>query len=270
VGLSGIAAAAGAAYVDIPKMWESSSASLPRMDFTMSLRSPYGNKISRLVNLYLPLSMLLAGALPLSTGKQSYTSPFLCEVYCKGRGQTRLGIIDSMTVTRGAGNTGWTQEGEPLGIDISFSVIDLSTIMSVPIASAYGLGSAIVQAGGAAVGVALGAAASVIEAPAGSPVTTDNSANATAGATAAAALLSSTYDDDNTFTDYMAILGSLTYTDQVYTLRKWKLNLTKQMTNMRSWRSASHFASWISGTVPGRLLNSIARGTDRGSGGPGI
>lgn len=134
-GISGIAALAGSAFVDIPKQWESSTFSAPTMSYTLELRSPYGNKLSRFNNLYVPLAMILAGALPLSTGPQSYTSPFLCNLFSKGRAQTRLGIIESLSVRRGVGNMGWSPTGECLGIDITFTVMDLSSIMHMPITS---------------------------------------------------------------------------------------------------------------------------------------
>ena len=136
VGLSGLLALAGSAFVDIPKHWESSTAQLPRADFTVKLRSPYGNDQSRLQALLVPLAGLLAGALPLSTGQNSYTSPFLCECYCRGRCQIRLGMIESMTISRGEGNLGWNRDGKPLGIDVTFSVVDLSSIMHMPLAQA--------------------------------------------------------------------------------------------------------------------------------------
>jgi hypothetical protein len=139
VGLSGIASMFGSALVDIPKQWDSSSFQPSSASFTIELRSPYGNDISRFQNLYVPLACLLAAALPMSTGKQSYTSPFLCEMYYRGRNQIRLGIIDSLTITRGTGNVGWTTDGKPLGIDVTFSVMDLSSIMHAPISSGSGI-----------------------------------------------------------------------------------------------------------------------------------
>lgn len=137
IGLSGLAAFAGAAFVDIPKNWQSSSASLPKSTYTMQLVSPYGNTISQMNNLYIPLCMLLAGAMPLSTGKQSYTSPFILELYDKGRCQTRLGMIDSLTITRGTGNLGFNKSGQAMAIDISFTVIDMSSVMHMPIAKGF-------------------------------------------------------------------------------------------------------------------------------------
>ena len=135
--LDGLVAAAGSAFVDIPKIWEDSSVSLPKSTYTMTLISPYGNPISQMFNIYVPLSMLLAGALPLSTGKQSYTSPFICQLHDRGRMMIRTGIIDSLTITRGTSNLGFTNEGKCLAVEVSFSVLDLSSIMSVPIKSGF-------------------------------------------------------------------------------------------------------------------------------------
>lgn len=133
VHMSGLLTLAGAAFVDIPKVYDTSSATFPTASYTIKLRSPYGNKMSRFINLYVPLSMLLAAALPISTGKQSYTGPFLCEAYSRGRVATRLGMISSLSITRGVGNLGWNNDDEPLGIDVSFEVADLSSVMHAPI-----------------------------------------------------------------------------------------------------------------------------------------
>lgn len=241
VGLAGLAALAGSAFVDIPESWDTSTARLPSADFTIQLRSPYGNKLSRLLNLYLPLCMLLAGALPLSTGKKSYTSPFLCEIYVRGRMTCRLGIIDSLNITRGAGNVGWTDEGEPLGIDVSFSVKDLSSIMYMPVAANFTAFDAAVQ----------GLAQSAGSAIAGNK-------GAATGSAIAASLSDNTWDDDNTFTDYMAVLGSLTMTDQVSKYRQWKLRVAQQAVKFNAWKSPGHFAAWINSTLPGRIISGFA------------
>ena len=125
----------GEGFVDIPKHWMSSSASLPKVNYSIQLTTPYGNVMSRMLNLNIPLCMLLAAALPRSTGKQSYTSPFLCQIFDRGRCQIRLGIIDSLTITRGTGDLAFDTNGNPLAIDINFSVTDLSSIMHMPISS---------------------------------------------------------------------------------------------------------------------------------------
>ena len=126
---------AGEGYIDIPKHWQSSTASLPKTTYSMTLISPYGNPISQMINIYIPLCMLLAAALPLSTGKQSYTSPFLCQLYDRGRSTIRLGMVESLSIERAITNLGFNVNGSPLGIKVSFSVVDLSSIMHMPISS---------------------------------------------------------------------------------------------------------------------------------------
>jgi hypothetical protein len=137
LGIDGIAALGGNAFADIPKHYMNSTSSMPKMNYRVRLVSPYGNRYSRFVNLWLPLSMLLAGALPLSAGQHSYTSPFLCQVFDRGRAQTRLGMIDSISVTRGMSNLAFNKIGEPMSIEVSFSVVELSNILHMPIAKGF-------------------------------------------------------------------------------------------------------------------------------------
>jgi hypothetical protein len=137
--ISGIASLAGAAFVDIPQHWDNSAVNLPQMSYTMKLISPYGNAMSQMMDLYIPMAMLLAGALPISTGKQSYASPFLLELYDQGRAQTRLGIIDSLTFVRGTSNLGFNRNKQFMSVDVSFSVKDLSSVMHMPLSSGFSL-----------------------------------------------------------------------------------------------------------------------------------
>lgn len=138
INLGGLAAAAGSAYADIPDFWDDSSADLPRSNYTIKLATPYGNKLSILMNIYVPLCMLLAGSLPRSTGKNSYSSPFLCSTFHQGRNIIRLGIIDSLSIERGTGGIGWSADGLPTAVDVSFSVINLNKIMHIPVTDIAG------------------------------------------------------------------------------------------------------------------------------------
>lgn len=226
VGLGGLAAFSGRAFVEIPDIWTDSSADLPKMNYTIQLRTPYNNPLSRMQNLYVPLCMILAGGLPLSTGKQSYTSPFLVELYSQGRNQTRLGIIDSISITRGVGNLGWNNIGEPMGIDVTFSVTDLSTIMHMPIVSKF--------------------KGSVLD---------------SVDPEISAYLDKDTYDDDNTFTDYMAILGGLSLADQIYPVNKLRLRAATRKAQWRKMRSPAYHANWMAGTGLGRLASAAVTST---------
>ena len=130
-----LAGLAGSGFVDIPKHWQSSTANLPRSSYTIQLISPYNNPISHVQNIYIPLCMLLAGALPMGTGKASYTSPFICQLYDRGRCQIQLGMIESLSITRGTSNLPFDIEGKALALDVTFTVADLSSIMHMPISA---------------------------------------------------------------------------------------------------------------------------------------
>lgn len=137
--ISGFRALMGSAFVDIPEVWQDSFATLPTMSYTMELRSWSGDPLSRLLSLWLPVACLLPLVLPKSTGRHSYDSPFLVEMYDKGRSQTRLGLVTSLQISRGEGNLGFTREGHPLGVNVSIEIKDLSSIMHMPINPAPGL-----------------------------------------------------------------------------------------------------------------------------------
>lgn len=137
--LSGLSAIYGAAYTDIPEVWEASQASVGTQSFTLQLRSPYGDDLSLFQNITVPLIMVLAMVLPLAAGRQTHVAPFLCEMYCRGRNNIRLGMVDSVQITRGVGNVGWRPDGKMLGCDITLNVKDLSRVMTMPIITDPGL-----------------------------------------------------------------------------------------------------------------------------------
>lgn len=212
--LSGLVALAGNAYVDIPKDYQSSSTQWPSSSYTMELRAIYGNQYSQMTRLDFPLAMLLAAGLPISTGKASYTRPFLCELYCKGRNQIRLGMIDQILVTRGTGNMGFNKWGHALGYDVTFSVVDLSTVMHAPIDSTYGPSG---------IGGPLGMAADM----AGKVVNS----------------FTHFFDDENAFNDYLAVLASLSMGDQIYLKRRLAIRMASRQLDLSSYFSSSHWSN---------------------------
>ena len=252
LGISGLAALAGSAFVDIPKHWQSSQASLPRSSYTINLVSPYGNQISQLLNIDIPLAMLLAAALPMATGKQSYTSPFILELYDQGRCQTRLGMIDSLSITRGTGNLGFNNDGHAMAVDVSFSIIDMSSVLTMPISQGFSI-----------LGMAAGAAAGSIFETFGGAKNGWGSNIATAIA-AGAPGSTGLFDDDTVFTDYMNVLAGMNLQDQIYPWRKFKLNETRAMASWDSFTSSSKWAGMAGDTMVGRLMSAVYKG--RGSG----
>lgn len=131
--LDGLLSLMGSAFVDIPDHWENSIATLPSKTYSMRLVAPYGHPVSQLINIYIPLSMILAGALPHAAGRQAYTQPFLVELYDQGRAITRCGIFESLQITRGVSNLGFTKNKDMLAVDVQFSIKDLSSVMYMPV-----------------------------------------------------------------------------------------------------------------------------------------
>lgn len=131
--IGGLAALMGSGFVDIPQRWMDSAHQMPTSSYTIKCRPPYGNIMSRFLNMHVPIACLLAGTLPVSYGRHSYGSPMICEMYVQGKNQSRLAMITSLSISRGEGNLGWSKDGAFLGCDISFEVTDFSTIMHAPI-----------------------------------------------------------------------------------------------------------------------------------------
>lgn len=266
--LSGLAALGGAAFVDIPKHWQSATANLARANYTVTLESPYGNPISQLINIYIPLAMLLAGVLPISTGKQSYTSPFILELYDQGRCQTRLGIIDSLSITRGVGNLGFNTQGHAMAIEVNFSVIDLSNIVHMPIVSGFSLDGMQtgISAGSVGGAIAGGAVGGVVGAAGGAVV---GGAVGAAGGAASDAVrnvvqsINQIFDEDSLYSDYLAVLSGMSLSEQIYQLKKFKRNLTKTLADWDNWTSAANFASFAGDSIPGRLASTLYKGVVR-------
>lgn len=121
--------------ITMPKIWESSSATLPQANYKIKLISPYGNAYSQLFNIYLPLAMILAGSLPRSTGATSYTYPFFCQLFDRGRNNIQVGMISNVGLTRGTSNLAFSRNGHPNAIDVDISIANLDEIISVDVSS---------------------------------------------------------------------------------------------------------------------------------------
>jgi hypothetical protein len=237
-----LAGLGGSGFIDIPKHWQSSTANLPKSTYTMDLISPYGNPYSQMFNIYIPLCMLLAGALPLSTGKSSYTSPFLCRIFDRGRSQIRLGMIESMSIERGITHQGFDLKGHALGLKVSFSVLDLSSIMHMPIST--GDMSAVAAAQdklAAKVGGAIGGTTgTIVEAGLG---TSDM-----------------TLDEDNILADYLAVLAGQDMYTQMYTIPKAKLTIAKKLMQYNKLTSPAYLSALTHEEVTSGMMSYLTLG----------
>ena len=141
--VSGLMALGGSALVDIQNTWQGSSIQLPTATFTIKSRPWSADPFTVFMAQDLLIAVLLAGALPLSTGPASYTSPLYVSCFSQGKFLIREGLISSLTITRATSNVSNTDDWRDLGVDISIEVADMSSIMHAPISDGFKITSPI-------------------------------------------------------------------------------------------------------------------------------
>lgn len=132
----------GAAKIDIPEVWMSSSYSRSA-SFSITCLAPYGDFESIFQSEYVPLACILAGALPRGTGHSSHSAPFVCQAYCRGIFASPLCMIESLEVTRGADQFGMNAARLPLKLSMNVTLKDLSPVMYMNMGSDRGILNAI-------------------------------------------------------------------------------------------------------------------------------
>lgn len=137
--LDGLLGLAGSAYADIPEIWENANFSGPSMDYQFRLVSPSAHPLSQLQFIYIPLAMIICGAIPHAAGRAAYTAPFFVEAYDRGKAITRHGLISRLQITRGVSNLGFTKSKDMLAVDVQFSIKDLAAQNYMPIETGLGL-----------------------------------------------------------------------------------------------------------------------------------
>ena len=120
----------GASRIDIPEVWMNSSYSRSA-SFNLTCLAPYGDFQSIFQSEYVPLACILAGVLPRATGHSSHSSPFVCQAYCRGIFSSPLSIIESVEVSRGADQFGFSAARLPLELNINITLKDLYPVMAI-------------------------------------------------------------------------------------------------------------------------------------------
>lgn len=251
--IEGFIALAGNAFADIQRVYESSSCDINRTTFTVPLRSWSHDDWVRLKNIFIPLGAIMKLGLPQATGRSSYDGPPLLEIFNQGHTLIREGMVESIAIERNVGDVGMGRGFKTLGIDVHVTIIDLSTMVSMPINPGFsgvnGAFSLTMQGLGATVGAATPGAT----AAGGSDV----------GEFAAAALSKATYGEDNKYTDYLATLASLPLETFINGSRRWKLNLARSRADFNQWKSPSRVVSGLMDNFVGELIKATGHPTAR-------
>lgn len=112
-----------------PQIWSNSSFS-KSYNITIKLVTPSFDKLSWYYNIYVPMCHLMALVLPRSEYTNSYTTPFLIRGFYKGMFNIDMGIITEMSFQKGK-DGGWTKDGLPTVVEVSFTIQDLYPTMSM-------------------------------------------------------------------------------------------------------------------------------------------
>lgn len=118
--------------VILPQIWEDS-----RFDrsYNVSFRfvSPYGDDRSVFLNVIIPFMFILSCALPTQDGPSGMKFPFLVQMDCPGYFSCPMGVINSLSFTKGGSDALFSRSGLPLVIEGTFSVMDLYSSLSLPL-----------------------------------------------------------------------------------------------------------------------------------------
>lgn len=119
-----------------PEIWSDSTYDRS-YSLNIKLRSPDHDSLSIFLNILKPYCRILTLALPRlmqdsngSVNPNGYRSPFLVKAYSKGLFNIDMGIISSMSVTKGA-ECCWNDDGLPTQIDINLEIKDLYSSLAM-------------------------------------------------------------------------------------------------------------------------------------------
>lgn len=120
-----------------PEIWSESTYS-KSYDIKLKLRTPDCDVLSWYMNIYVPLCHLLCLTLPRQASANGYKSPFLIRASYRGLFNCDMGIVESLSVTKGA-EAAWTLDGLPTEVDVDLRIKDLySALMMTSSADSVG------------------------------------------------------------------------------------------------------------------------------------
>lgn len=112
-----------------PEIWSDSDFS---RSYTVNTKliSPSADSFSIWRHILVPLAHIWALVCPRQSDKNGYSAPFLVKAFMKGMFNVEMGIITSVSVTKGKENT-WNKDGLPTVVDVSITIKDLYKTLSI-------------------------------------------------------------------------------------------------------------------------------------------
>lgn len=110
---------------DVPQMWSDSSHSTD-VSISFKLASPSGDLESIFLYILRPLARVLAFSLPRQYVTNSYTSPFIIQAFAKGMFNVQLGVVESLSISRGGdGTKSYTITNLPTELNVQLTIKDM-------------------------------------------------------------------------------------------------------------------------------------------------
>ena len=114
----------------LPEIWADSTFDRS-YNISFKFRSPYGHRLSIYENTLVPLIFLIAMTAPRAVGISSYTSPFYVKAFSKGLFSCDMGMITSLSISRGEDKNDRTFEGFFRTVSVSMSIKDVLPTMQM-------------------------------------------------------------------------------------------------------------------------------------------
>lgn len=118
----------GNGFVFIPEIWTGSTFT-KSFSLNIPLRARYGDPVSIMQSIYIPLMLLFGFGLPRGVGNAMYTSPFYIRAFSRGMLSIPFGLVQSINIRRGGNQFGWNANTLPLSVDVDLQIHDLAPTM---------------------------------------------------------------------------------------------------------------------------------------------
>ena len=116
-----------------PEHWADSATSLHSESYTIYSECLYGHPYNIATAILLPIALIAPFVFPIATGGGTYSTPFMCKAFSRGRTIIKTGIVRNASFTFGEGELGWTKDRKPLNVRINLEIADLDPITAIPV-----------------------------------------------------------------------------------------------------------------------------------------